>query len=109
MNAETRVRHNPRIVYQRLAGEAGGVLLNLDTNAYHNLNPTGVLIWELLEAHAEVGDLVAAFESQFEEGPGTLRDDLFVFLAELAERELILVEEPDAVSTAAPDAASAAG
>lgn len=91
MRLDTLVRRNPRIVFQRLAADGGGVLLHLETDAYHNLNVTGVLVWDLLENPMRVGDLADRFSARFEEDGETARADLLAFLDELAERNLVLL------------------
>ncbi len=42
------IRKNPQVVYRTLAGE-GGVLLHLESGAYHGLYEVGTLIWGLLD------------------------------------------------------------
>ena len=45
----TILRRNPRVEYRGMGEREGGVLLHLDTAAYHGLNEVGALIWRLLE------------------------------------------------------------
>ena len=41
MDDAARIVPNPRAVYRKLADGAGGVVLHLDTAAYHGVNETG--------------------------------------------------------------------
>ena len=49
IDATTLLRRNPRVESRSMGEGEGGVLLHLDTAAYHGLNEVGVLIWSLLE------------------------------------------------------------
>lgn len=90
MRPGTVVRRNPSIVFQRLAADGGGVLLHLDSDAYHNLNAVGVLVWELIERPTPVSDLAEQFCATFDQDAESAHADLLRFLDELVERNLIL-------------------
>ncbi len=85
-----RFRRHLRVEYRAL-GDEGGVLLHLDTAAYHGLNQVGARIWELLDGVTLV-ELVSRLEEYLGDPPSTLADDVAEFLARLAERGLILLE-----------------
>lgn len=53
------------------------------------LNPTGSLVWSLLEERDEDG-LVAAVVERFEADPVRARDDVRGFVASLRERGLVV-------------------
>jgi hypothetical protein len=89
--SRTRYRRHDRVEYRPLADE-GGVLLHLDTAAYHGLNDVGARIWELLDG-VTLPDLVLRLSERLGESPATLADDAAEFLAHLTERGLV-VEEP---------------
>ena len=71
------------------AGEGGGVLLHLESGAYHGLNETGVLIWGLIDGERDLAALVADLRSRLEDAPDDLTDETARFLADLRERDLI--------------------
>ena len=83
------IRRNPQVVYRELAGEGGGVLLHLESGAYHGLNETGVLIWGLIDGERDLAALVADLRSRLEDAPDDLTDETARFLADLRERDLI--------------------
>jgi hypothetical protein len=83
------IRRNPQVVYRELAGEGGGVLLHLESGAYHGLNETGVLIWGLIDGERDLAALVADLRSRLEDAPDDLADETARFLADLRERDLI--------------------
>jgi hypothetical protein len=83
------IRRNPQVVYRELAGEGGGVLLHLESGAYHGLNETGLLIWGLIDGERTFDELVAELREQLEDAPDDLGDQTGRFLADLRERDLI--------------------
>ena len=88
----SRIVPNPRAVYRKLAEGSGGVVLHLDTAAYHGVNETGAFIWSKLEGGTRFGDLVATLGAEMQGAPPTLADEVSGFLADLAERNLISIE-----------------
>jgi hypothetical protein len=93
----TRIRRNPRVVYRRMSGEEGGVLLHLDTAAYHGLNPTGSAIWERIRDGVTVAELTEDVRAVFEDAPPELDRDVTGFVSDLLARGLLeVVGGPDA-------------
>jgi len=90
----SRIVPNPRAVYRKLTEGAGGVVLHLDTAAYHGVNETGAFIWSKLEGGTRFGDLVAMLDAEMQGAPATLSDEVSAFLGDLAERNLVAIE-PD--------------
>jgi Coenzyme PQQ synthesis protein D (PqqD) len=89
----TVLRRNPRVEYRSME-EGGGVLLNLDTAAYHGLNQVGGLIWGLLEEPKSFDVLLPELRGQLQDVPARFEEEIRQFLSELAERDLILAEQP---------------
>lgn len=76
------------MVHSRLArGEA--VLLHLDSGAYHELNPIGAAIWDLLDGHRSVSQIADEIRAQVEDPPDNLFDVVTEFLRELRQGDLI--------------------
>jgi Coenzyme PQQ synthesis protein D (PqqD) len=82
------IRRNPQVVYRALAGE-GGVLLHLESGAYHGLNEVGTLIWGLLDEEKTLDELVEGLRGQLLDPPDHLRGDVERFVADLRERDLL--------------------
>lgn len=91
MEADEVVRRSERAVFRELAGNEGGVLLHLDTGAYHGLNPTGTLIWNLIGDGSTFGDLVEGLGSQLTDTPDDLEADIEAFVKDLLERDLLIL------------------
>jgi hypothetical protein len=85
------IRPNPRSTFRELAEGSGGVLLHLDTAAYHGLNEIGVAIWSLIQPGITFGALVDALRSQIADAPAALDDDVATFLDDLRQRDLVLI------------------
>ena len=83
------IRRNPQVVYRELAGEGGGVLLHLESGAYHGLNETGSLIWDLIDGERDFAALVAGLRERLDDAPDDLDAETERFLADLRERDLI--------------------
>ena len=94
IDPRTRVVPNPRAVYRKLADGSGGVVLNLDTAAYHGVNETGALIWSVLGTGRPFGELLDALREEFTGAPPSLDDEVASFLTDLGKRNLLAFEEP---------------
>jgi hypothetical protein len=90
----TVLRRNPRVEYRSMGEGEGGVLLHLDTAAYHGLNEVGALIWRLLEEPKPSEVLLRELRGELQEVPSRFEDEIRQFLSELAERDLILTASP---------------
>lgn len=90
----TVLRRNPRVEYRSMGEGEGGVLLHLDTAAYHGLNEVGALIWRLLEEPKPLDELLRHLRGELQEVPSRFEDEIRQFLSELTERDLILTESP---------------
>src|ERR1700747_2475971 len=88
----SRILRNPDVTYRDL--EEGGVLLHLQSGAYHGLNSTGSAIWNLLDGEPTLGDVVARLGSRLDEVPPSLEQDVAGFLEGLRRRDLVTVKEP---------------
>jgi hypothetical protein len=88
---ESRIRRSPNVAARPLA-EGEGVLLHLESGAYHGLNPVGLAIWELLDDEQDVRTLVDRLRDQVTGAPASLEQDVLSFLSSAAERDLVVVE-----------------
>jgi hypothetical protein len=88
---DTVILRNPRVEFRRLGEEEGGVLLHLDTAAYHGLNEVGCLVWTLLDG-INFGELLVRLREELEDVPATLDSEISEFLDGIAERGLVSFE-----------------
>jgi hypothetical protein len=87
----SRISRSPNVSYRDL--EDGGVLLHLQTGAYHGLNGTGAAIWKLIEDEPTFGDVLTGLERQLETVPQGLQADVARFVQDLQQRSLLNVKE----------------
>ena len=65
------------------------IILNLSTGMYHQLNATGIIIWEQIEKHSPtLNALVTQLQQQF--NGADVASDVREFVDELLERNIIL-------------------
>jgi hypothetical protein len=80
------LRRHHEIAWQRIGDEA--VVMSLAESRVLGLNPTGALVWSLLEERDEDG-LVAAVVERFATDEASARQDVRGFLSLLRERGLV--------------------
>jgi hypothetical protein len=89
IEATTVLRRNPRVEYRSMGEGEGGVLLHLDTAAYHGLNEVGALIWRLLEEPKAFDTLLQELRDRLQDPPPHFEEEIGQFVSELAERDLV--------------------
>ncbi len=67
------------------------ILLNLETEHYHELDEVGTRTWELIADNVDLDGIVARLLEEYEVDEVTLRDDLNDLIARLNEEGLIHV------------------
>jgi hypothetical protein len=85
----SKLCRKPRVTYRDL--DEGGVLLDLESGAYHGLNSTGAAIWKLLEGEPTLTELLGAFASRVDEPPPDVEDRVTRFLEEMRQLDLVIV------------------
>ncbi|HYN05331.1 MAG TPA: PqqD family protein [Vicinamibacteria bacterium] len=81
------LRRHPDVAWQTIGDEA--VVMSLAESRVLGLNPTGALVWSLVEERDEDG-LVAAVVERFATEATAAREDVREFMALLRERGLVL-------------------
>jgi hypothetical protein len=87
----TRISRNPDVVFRSLQEEQGGVLLHLQSGAYHGLNDVAAVIWRAIENETSFADVVAAVSAQVDDVPDSLEQDVSGFVEDLSRRELVVL------------------
>jgi Coenzyme PQQ synthesis protein D (PqqD) len=88
------IARNPRVEFQGLADGEGGVLLHLDTAAYHSVNEIGATIWRLLDS-IMFADLLGQLRDRLEDVPPTFDQEIAEFVDDLVARDLVILEPAD--------------
>lgn len=89
MGSSETVKPGAGVVFRRLSAGQGGVLLHLETGAYHGINETGAVLWELMGESAGLDAVVDAFLRRLEDAPAGASDEARGFFADLAARGLV--------------------
>jgi hypothetical protein len=85
-----RVRPAERVLSQTLGGEA--VLLDLKSEQYFGLDPTGTRIWELIHELSEVDRIFEHLVAEYDAPADAIATDLNDLLSRLATAGLIDAE-----------------
>ena len=67
-------------------------MLKLDSGAYHGLNETGSLLWELIAEGIMLPELVEQFRHRVDDPPGDVAAAVALFVEDLRQRGLLVVE-----------------
>lgn len=86
--SESCPARNPDVVHSRLA-EGEVVLLHLESGEYHELNPTGAVIWDLLDGERTASEIAAELQQRVDDPPQDLDGVVEHYLDELRRRDLL--------------------
>jgi hypothetical protein len=95
MDTGVTLRRSDRAVFRELA-DGTGVLLHLDSTAYHGINRIGALIWSLIEDGTTLQELTDEVRAAVLDPPDELADDVAEFVRDLLARDLIVVSDEHA-------------
>ncbi len=70
------------VLFERVAGEF--VLLDLDSGEYYGLDAVGSRIWDLIQCHDNLEEVLNVMIQEYEVDEDRLRGDLEEFVARLA-------------------------
>lgn len=88
----TIIRRNEKAVFRRLT-DGSGVILHLDSTAYHGLSPVGSVIWNLLDRPRSLAELTDGVRGSYDDAPTTVDHDVAEFLVDLEQRDLVSFED----------------
>jgi hypothetical protein len=78
---------SPDIASRKVADEV--VLLNVKTSDYYSMNPTGVMVWELVCKNKKLDEIVAAVADQFDADEGRVKKDVLELLKKLETEKIV--------------------
>jgi len=79
---------NP-VVVLRKEFDDWAILYNPDTAEAVGINPVGVAIWELLSRQADIKEIFKSINQNFAGVPGSAREEIEAFIADLTHRSFI--------------------
>jgi hypothetical protein len=88
MKINTLYQHGSATIFTE-PEPGSGVVLQLDTGEYHQLNAVACYVWNLLEAPTSGASLVAKIAEQYSAPEQEATQDVAELLASLLDRKLI--------------------
>ena len=72
------------------------MMMRLAANAYFGLDDIGTRIWALLEKPMTLGEVCRVLQSEYDVAPEQCEHDVLLFMADLADKELVHASRPNA-------------
>jgi hypothetical protein len=82
---------NEEIYYQKIENE--GLLIHGQKGKVRTVNLVGDFIWNLVDGHKSVAQIIEQVKSEFSYQVDTIKSDVFHYLQELSDRSLIYLRE----------------
>ena len=79
---------NPSAVMREDA-DGWAALINLDTAGSISLNPTGVMIWKLIDGKHNSDEIISSFKSYFEGAPPRIAEDVTALIDVFSEEGMV--------------------
>ncbi|HIE94980.1 MAG TPA: PqqD family protein [Acidobacteria bacterium] len=89
ISLDSSIRVNDDVLFEDLHGE--GVLLNLKTGVYLGLDPVGTRVWQVLENHHVLSDIV---NTMVDVDRQRCADDLLALMSDLEQHGLVTLTDP---------------
>jgi hypothetical protein len=89
--------NSPKVMNEIIDGEA--VLVNLDTGAYYSIDKVGSFAWSSLSQGLSIGQTVDAISGRYQVDPKVIETDIFDFVRQLEEEDLIVPEKESRSAT----------
>ena len=86
------IERNPEICAAALDGEV--CLFNPQSAVYLNLNSTGSIIWNLLEAPTALDELISNLQARYAVDSDICRSETESFVSEALEKGMLLQSQP---------------
>ncbi|MDO9306641.1 MAG: PqqD family protein [Mesorhizobium sp.] len=84
---EATANKDANVLSRKVADEV--VLLNVKTSDYYSMNPTGVMVWELVCKNKKLDEIVAAVAAQFDADEGRVKKDVLELLKKLESEKIV--------------------
>lgn len=68
-------------------------ILNVKDGVYYGLDPVGARIWNLIQKQTKVSEVLEILLTEYDVEKDRCQDDLLELLQQLAENELIIINE----------------
>ena len=91
---DTILRKSANIVFRKIANEY--ILVPIvgsaaEVESIFNLNETGAVVWEKIDAHRTLRDIIQEIRTEYEGEEGQLEKDVLAFVHEMTDSSLLEV------------------
>ena len=90
MNLNQKVTFADTVFAQEVDGEM--VLLDMQSENYFRLDEVGTVIWQAMQENANLSDVLAFLQDQYDINEEILKKDLLMFISSLDKSGLVKVE-----------------
>lgn len=84
---DARPRKKPDVKWKQIG--RGGILLNLKTGDYFELEETALAIWKMLNGKTSLAEVAIKLAKTYSAARGTVERDVVSFVSELRKRKLL--------------------
>ena len=88
MKDEYLFPNNEKIAYRVIDGEA--VIIDLKGNTYNILNPVATFIWEHLDGHTQLKEIIRWLSEEFDVDYKTAEKDCMDFISKVRNMEIVI-------------------
>jgi hypothetical protein len=88
---DMRIARSDGVIAAEVAGEV--VILSVESGYFHQLNPMGSYIWNLLEHPMVLSELCLCLMDEFEIDSGTCRRDVTAFLQAMEANGILVLAD----------------
>jgi len=82
------------VVFRDLDGEA--VILDLASGVYFGLDPVGTRMWQLIEQHGALDEVLRVMCDEYDAPPDAIERDLGVLVRQLLDKQLLVPAQAQA-------------
>ncbi|MBN2480763.1 MAG: lasso peptide biosynthesis PqqD family chaperone [Bacteroidales bacterium] len=84
---ETILQRKPDLLFNEIEGEV--VMLSIENSEYYGMDKVGSRIWELLEKPITLNQLISKLMEEYEVNEQHCKEDIYIFLQGLINKNLI--------------------
>ncbi len=90
-NLNLKIGRNSEILANQVDGEL--VMMSIENGKYYGMNPTGNLIWNLLETETVIADLLSTLATRFSLTEEKCKSDVLPFVEKLVSEKILVISE----------------
>jgi len=90
ISSSSAISKNESVPWRMIEGEA--ILVNVEKGNVMQLNDAGAFIWDHIDGHRPVSQIVDSLSEEFDADKDRIRKDALEFLGELRKRGLIKIK-----------------